>query len=113
MPMPVPSLEKGGEFHGRSLLLTYSKNNEGFPCNRTNNRIMTLARERKMNWKTLNTLLLGTWSIRSRNTSGHEILIELERCKIDISCCYIVCVIYCGISKHVRIKEGVAIMIYN
>ncbi|KAL3288948.1 hypothetical protein HHI36_003392 [Cryptolaemus montrouzieri] len=77
-------------------------------------------------WKRKNLLRVATWNIKSLNNRDHEILKELNDNKIDICALQETkkkgkgqiqhaqhTVIYSGVQKHDRAKEGVALVIHT
>ncbi|XP_057667223.1 craniofacial development protein 2-like [Diorhabda carinulata] len=87
--------------------------------------MMTNARNRTTyQWKTKNILRIATWNIKSLNTREQELTKELMDAKVDICALqetrkkgkgqimldnYIM--IYSGVPKETRAKEGVAILV--
>lgn len=94
------------------------------PRKRTGTTKTTQARKRTKDWKKLETMRIATWNIKSFNNKDQEIMLELEQHKIDICALqetrikgkgqklvnnYVL--VYSGVEKGTRSKEGVGLMI--
>ena len=131
LPLPVPSPGKGGGLVDRVSNPSTGKQiiahrPTKLPENRTDSGTTTHARKRLTTLRKRNVLRFATWKIKTFNSKEQDVMIELKDHKIDICAIqetkkrgkvqrmyndYIV--VYSGVSRDERIKEGVALAIHK